>query len=106
MQFNSYLIEVYGSTEDPEKKRKCILIAEKNLEVAKKYYGEERIYTLKHELSLSTNCITQLKIAEAQEHIAKMRYIVQKFHDDDPKQLMNQFLFLGQILIAMTLMNT
>jgi hypothetical protein len=50
--------------------------------------------------------ITQLKIAEAQEHVAKMRMIVQKFHDDDPKQLMNQYLFLGQILIAMTLMNT
>jgi hypothetical protein len=35
-----------------------------------------------------------------------MRRIVQEFHGNDPRDLMNQFLFLGQILIAITLMST
>jgi hypothetical protein len=42
---------------------------------------------------------------QAQEHVAKMRNIVQAFHDDDTRRLDNQFLFLGQILIAITLLS-
>lgn len=35
-----------------------------------------------------------------------MRMIVQKFHNDNPNDLMNQYLFLAQILAGVTLMNT
>ena len=72
-----------------------MLIAEKNLEIARKTYGEKNIFTLKWELSCASNRITQGKIAEAQENVANMRLIVQSFHDDDPKRLDNQYLFLG-----------
>jgi hypothetical protein len=35
-----------------------------------------------------------------------MRKIVQRFHGDNPHDLMNQYLFLGQVLISITLMST
>lgn len=74
--FNSLLIEVYGYSENPEKKNRVLLIAEKNLSIAKNFYGDESIYTLKHELSIATNSITSFKIPEAQDHVARMRVIV------------------------------
>jgi hypothetical protein len=35
-----------------------------------------------------------------------MRKIVQKYHDNNAYDLMNQYLFLAQVLIAITLMST
>jgi tetratricopeptide (TPR) repeat protein len=36
--------------------------------------------------------------------VAEAKLIVQKFHDNNEKDLANQYLFLGQILVAMTFM--
>lgn len=57
IEFNSNLIESYSASLDPEVKKKSLLVSEKNLEIAKKYYGEESIYTVKHELSVASNKI-------------------------------------------------
>lgn len=89
IEFNSNLVEVYSNKTDEADKLKTVQIAEKNLEIAKKYYGEENIYTLKHELALASNKIGSLQLAEAQENIANMRKIVQRFHGDNPRELMN-----------------
>ena len=35
-----------------------------------------------------------------------MRKIVQAFHDDNPTQIKNQYLFLAQVLLSITLMST
>lgn len=106
LEFNSNLVEVYSNKTEESEKIKSVQIAEKNLEIARQYYGEENIFTLKHELALASNKIGALQLTEAQENIANMRKIVQHFHDDNPRELMNQYLFLGQVLIAITLMST
>jgi hypothetical protein len=59
LEFNSNLIELYSSL-DEEKKVKTVQIAEKNLEIAHQFYGDDSIYTLKYELSLASNLIGQL----------------------------------------------
>jgi len=51
-------------------------ISEKNLEIAIKFYGEESVYNLRHELAAASNKIGQLQIQEAQNNIANMRKIV------------------------------
>jgi hypothetical protein len=93
LEFNANLIEIYSNIED--KKDKTVHVSEKNLQIAKQFYGEDSIFTLKYLLSYSSNCIGALKIGEAQNSIAEMRKIVQHFHDDNPHDLMNQYLFLG-----------
>lgn len=55
---------------------------------------------------MASNKIGALMLTEAQENISTMRQIVQRYHNDDPRDLQNQYLFLGQILIAITLMST
>lgn len=105
LEFNSNLIEVY-SNMDEAKKTKTVLIGEKNLEIAHKFYGDDSIFALRYMLSYASNCIGALKLQEAQTSIANMRKIVQRFHDDNPHDLMNQYLFLGQVLISITLMST
>ena len=57
IEFNSNLIESYSASNDQEVKRKSLHVAEKNLEIARNYYGEESIYTVKHELSVASNKI-------------------------------------------------
>ena len=106
IDFNSNLVEVYSNKTEESEKSKTIQIATKNLEIARQYYGEESIFVVKHELALASNKIGALMLTEAQENIANMRKIVQRYHDDNPRDLMNQYLFLGQILIAITLMST
>lgn len=106
IEFNSHLIEAFNSSSDESKKVQTVLIAKKNLEISRKYYMQDSIYTVKAELALASNHISNLNFNEAQECIANMRKIVQRFHDDNPRDLMNQYLFLGQCLIAITLMNT
>ena len=106
MEFNGGLNEVYSTSADEGKKEKTIQIAQKNLEIARTAYGEKSLYVLKYELALASNKIGVLKLVEAQENIANMRKIVQFNHDDDPYKLSNQFLFLGQTLVAITFMNT
>lgn len=58
--FNANLIEIYASMPEEESKKKTILIAEKNLEIAKKFYGPDSVFLLKHELSLASNKIGML----------------------------------------------
>ena len=94
IEFNNNLIEVYSSMEE-SKKAKTVLIAHKNLEIAEKFYGEDSIFALKYMLSYASNSIGALKLEEAQKAILKMKQIVQRFHDDNPYDLMNQYFFLG-----------
>lgn len=61
---------------------------------------------IKHELAMASNKIGALQLTEAQENISHIKSIVQRFHDDNPMNLKNQYLFLGQVLIAITLMST
>jgi hypothetical protein len=56
--FNSSLNEAYASQDNEEKKQNCILIAEKNLDIARKTYGENSIFALKWELSCASNKIS------------------------------------------------
>ena len=106
LEFNSHLVEVYSNKTEESERIKTVQVSEKNLEIAKQFYGDDSIFVLKHELALASNKIGALLLTEAQENIANMRKIVQMFHDNNPRDLMNQYLFLGQILIAITLMST
>ena len=103
--FNGNLIDVYASSESGEKKQKSMQIAEKNAEIADKYYGENSIYCLKAQFDIVSSKINQDKMEEAQKSIAAMRKIVQRFHDDDPRDLMNQHFFMSQIISAIALMS-
>lgn len=106
IDFNSNLVEVYASMQDEGQKKKTVQITEKNLEIAKQFYGDDSLFVLKHHLAAASNKIGQLLITEAQDNISEMRKIVQTFHDNNPAQLKNQYLFLAQILISITLMST
>eukprot|EP00347_Sterkiella_histriomuscorum_P009363 403341503 len=105
IEFNANLIELYAIKESEAERIKCSQIAEKNLEISKQYYGFRSIYSLKQELGYCSNLINVLKFQESQQHVAEMRQIVTKFHNDQ-SDLMNQYLFLAQILAGMTLMST
>eukprot|EP00347_Sterkiella_histriomuscorum_P004219 403361289 len=106
IQFNTALIELYGSSTEEPNVSKCIQIAKKNAEIAQKYYGEESIYCVKTEFDLISNLVSQGNIEESQDSMSRLRKLIQRFHDDDPKDLMNQYFFLTQILIAITLMGS
>lgn len=106
IEYNSNIIEVVSNKNEETDKVKAVQISEKNLEIARKYYGEDSIFVIKHELTNASNKIAALQLSEAQENIANIRKVVQSFHDDNPRDLMNQYLFLGQVLIAITLMST
>ncbi len=88
-EYNSNLLEVYSNKSEEEEKAKTVQIAEKNLEIAQQYYGEDSIYVVRHELALASNKIGALMLSEAQDNIASIRKIVQRFHDDNPRDLMN-----------------
>jgi hypothetical protein len=105
-EYNSNLIEVYSAKQEEQERIKTVQIAEKNLDIARKFYGEGSLFTLKHELAAASNKIGALQLAEAQDNIGRMRRIVEAFHDGNPRDLQNQYLFLGQVLIAITLMST
>ena len=106
MEYNTNLVEVISDKNEEADRLKAVQISEKNLEIARKYYGEDSIFVIKQELTIASNKIAALQLSEAQENIANIRKIVQSFHDDNPRDLMNQYLFLGQVLIAITLMST
>lgn len=106
MDYNSNLVDLYSNKNEPEEKAKTVQISEKNLEIARQFYGPDSMFTIKHELALGSNKIGNLQLTEAQENIANIRKIVQRYHDDNPRDLMNQYLFLGQVLVAITLMST
>ncbi|TNV71246.1 hypothetical protein FGO68_gene16973 [Halteria grandinella] len=106
LEFNQNLVDVYSSKSEESEKLKTLLISEKNLEIAKQFYGPESIFIVRHELALGSNKIGNLQLAEAQANIGNIRKIVQRYHDDNPRDLMNQYLFLGQVLVAITLMST
>lgn len=57
IEFNSNLIESYSASSNTETRKKSLLVSEKNLEISKKYYGEDSIYTVKHELAVASNKI-------------------------------------------------
>lgn len=61
LEFNNNLIEVY-SIMDEGRKNKTVIIAEKNLEIAKKFYGDDSIFALKYMLSYASNAIGALKL--------------------------------------------
>lgn len=84
MDFNSNLVEIYASMQDEAQKRKTVQITEKNLEIAKQFYGDDSLFILRHHLAVASNKIGQLQIQEAQDNIAQMRKIVQAFHDNNP----------------------
>jgi hypothetical protein len=64
------LIEVYSSQEIEEKKHKCLLISEKNREIANNNYGELSIFILKWELALASNGIAASQYEKAQMNVA------------------------------------
>jgi hypothetical protein len=47
---------------DEGRKNKTVIIAEKNLEIAKKFYGDDSIFALKYMLSYASNAIGALKL--------------------------------------------
>ncbi len=55
--YNSNLIEIYASMNEDAQRKKTVLISEKNLEIAKKFYGPDSVFVLKHELSAASNKI-------------------------------------------------
>jgi hypothetical protein len=59
INFNANLIEAFSQSEDESKKAETIRIAEKNLEIARKYYGVDNIFTLRYELAMASNYISQ-----------------------------------------------
>jgi hypothetical protein len=75
LEFNNNLIEVY-SNMDEGRKSKTVNIAEKNLQIAQEFYGDDSIFALKYMLSYASNSIGALKLQEAQTSIANMRKIV------------------------------
>jgi hypothetical protein len=76
IDWNSNLVEIYASMTDEGQRKKTVEITEKNLEIAIKFYGEDSVYNLRHELAAASNKIGQLQIQEAQNNIANMRKIV------------------------------
>jgi tetratricopeptide (TPR) repeat protein len=106
LEFNANLVDVYSNKNDEADKLKTVQISEKNIEIAHQFYGTQSMFVIKHELALGSNKISNLMLQEAQDNIANIRKIVQHYHDDNPRDLMNQYLFLGQILVAITLMST
>ena len=62
MDFNSNLVEIYASMSDEAQKKKTVQIAEKNLEIAKQFYGDDSVFLLKHHLATASNKIGQLQI--------------------------------------------
>jgi hypothetical protein len=70
LDFNSNLVEIYASMSEEGQKKKTVLITEKNLEIANKFYGEESVFTLRHHLAAASNKIGHLQIQEAQDNIA------------------------------------
>ena len=95
IDYNSNIIEVISNKSEEADKLKAVQISEKNLEIGRKYYGDDSIFLIKLELTNASNKIAALQLSEAQENIANIRKIVQSFHDDNPRDLMNQYLFLG-----------
>lgn len=60
MDFNSNLVEVYASMQEESQKKKTVEITEKNLEIAKQFYGDDSLFLLKHHLACASNKIGQL----------------------------------------------
>ena len=58
-------MEVYSQSETEADKVKVLQIAERNLDIARKYYGSKSLYLLKHELALASNKITSMQFQEA-----------------------------------------
>ncbi len=61
IQFHGNLIDLYGSSENEEKKAKCLELAKKNNDIATSNFGELNIYTIKTELDMVTNMIMQFQ---------------------------------------------
>ncbi|CDW88388.1 tpr domain containing protein [Stylonychia lemnae] len=106
IEFNNNLIELYSAKDEESQKAKAVQISLKNLEIAKQYYGPTSIYMLKQELQIVSNLTNQQQFSQAQQHVAQMRLIVQRCHNDDAQSIRNQFLFLAQILAAVSLMSS
>jgi hypothetical protein len=51
-------------------------------------------------LRYAATCIETQKFSMANQMVGKMRMLVQKFHDNKPDEVDNQYLFLGQIMMA------
>ncbi|CDW78879.1 tetratricopeptide repeat family [Stylonychia lemnae] len=103
---NSKLQSYYGESEKEEELLKCNQISLKNIEISTKAFGDDSIYTLKAHYDYLSNKILQRNLDEAQPSILKCRQIVQRHHNDDPRNLMNQYFFMTQILVAINLMGT
>ena len=59
-EYNSNLIEVYSGKQEEQERLQTVKIAEKNLDIARKFYGEGSLFTLKHELAVASNKIGAL----------------------------------------------
>lgn len=76
LEFNANLVDVYTAKSEDSEKLKAVQISEKNLEIAKQFYGPESMFIIKHELALGSNKIGNLQLAEAQTNIGNIRKIV------------------------------
>lgn len=76
MGFNQSLIEAYSQQENEEKRHRCMLISEKNMEIAKKNYGALSVFLLKWILSLASNRIAASQYEKAQMDVAQSKMIV------------------------------
>lgn len=59
-EYNANLIEVYSAKADEAERLKTVQVAQKNLDIARQYYGDDSIFVIKHELSLASNKIGAL----------------------------------------------
>jgi hypothetical protein len=96
ISYNGNLVTCYSNTKDEEKRVSRMEtvknIIEKNMKIAEKSYNEESIHFLYH---VSGNLINKLALGEiltptaANPLIQKMRKIITKFNDNDPRKLSN-----------------
>ena len=103
--YNGNLVTCYSQCKDEElfksKKESVKQIIEKNFKIANDTFGQESIHFLYH---LSGHLINKLALGDimtptqANPLIQKMRKIITKFNNGDPRKLANQMLFQIQLL--------
>jgi len=71
--------------------------------VAEKAYGDDSVYLLKHILNIASTHIQDENSEECHMAVARMKQILEKYNNS-PAKLNNQYMYLGQTLIAVVLM--
>ena len=57
LEYNANLVDVYSNKQGEADKAKTVQISEKNLEIAKQFYGPDSMFIIKYELALGSNKI-------------------------------------------------